>query len=165
MLFKFIKEKMASSSEALFHPSKYVLRVLKEAEDPLEAIESVQSENKVKIPSIHSALSLLDLHGITREETHRSLFNSLQENLRERLSSLDSKNIKRLLDKAFQYTSVPEICSVIMKVLESLSAQQPIDEKCRKEERKREREKGRGEAEFRESTIQFTFSLSSSDIC
>ena len=48
---------MASSSEALFHPSKYVLRVLKEAEDPLEAIESVQSENKVKIPSIHSALS------------------------------------------------------------------------------------------------------------
>ena len=120
---------MASSSEALFHPSKYVTRALKDSEDTLEAIETIQSENKLKIQSIHSALSLLDLHGISREETHRSLFKTLQENLTERLASLDSKNIKRLLDKAFQYTSVPEICSVVMKMLETLSEQQPIDEK------------------------------------
>ena len=121
---------MASSTatnEVLFKRSQYVQKIFRESDESVEAIEAIQRDNRMKVPSVHAALSLLDLHGISREEIHQSLFVSLQENLRIKLESLDAKNMRRLLDKAFQYTSVPELCVVVMKMLESMS--QPIDEK------------------------------------
>jgi negative elongation factor B len=118
---------MASVNEALFKPAQYIQKIFKDAGDPSDAIEIIQKDNKIKVPSVQAALSLLDLHGISREEIHQSLFTSLENDLCSRLEALDAKGIRRLLDKAFQYTSVPEMCRVVMKMLETISV--PIDEK------------------------------------
>lgn len=115
------------SAEALFKPQEYIQKTFQGSEEPSDAITTIQRDNRVKIPSVYPALSLLDLHGMSRYEVHQTLFHSLQDSLRSKLESLDTKTIKRLLDKAFQYTSIPQLRLVVMSILETIP--QPIDEK------------------------------------
>lgn len=118
---------MARVPEALFQPSDYVRKAFKETEEGLDAINEVQEENRVKIPSVHPALSLLDLHEVPRTQVHLNLFQRLREMLEQRLESLDDKGLRRLLEKSFRYVAVPELRGVVMSLVEALPP--PVDER------------------------------------
>jgi len=106
--------------------SQYVEGVFSEVGDPLEAISSLQHDNRVRLPSMQPALPILDLHGISRAEIYGSMFIKLQERLLEKVDSLDTKGLTKLLDKCFRYIGSGELRTVCMKIMQKLPE---IDEK------------------------------------
>ena len=97
-----------------------------DAEDPLDAISTAQHENRVRISSMQPALPILDLHGISRGETHGSMFQTLQDNLLEKVDGLDTKGLTKLLGRCFQHIGTKELRSVCLKIMQKLPE---IDEK------------------------------------
>ena len=118
---------MAKVPEALFRPSEYVQKAFKKAEEGLDAITDVQEDNRIKIPSVQPALSLLDLHEVSRTQIHLDLFQRLREKLEHRLELLDDKGVRKLLEKSFRFVTVPELRGVVMSLVEALP--QPVDER------------------------------------
>lgn len=98
----------------------YVGRVFEETEDGLDTISSVQEEARVRISSVHPALPILDLHGITRAEVHDSLFRKMQDRLLSRVDELDSKGLTKLLDKCFRHISSKELRDVGLQIMQKL---------------------------------------------
>lgn len=111
--------------QALFNPAQYIEQAFQEVEDPIDAIEAIQKENKIKVPSVQPALCFLDLHGIPREDVYKSLFKKLQDTLNVQFKKLEERGRKRLVDKIFQYTAIPDLRPVVMSVLEQASFQIP----------------------------------------
>lgn len=114
---------MADNREAAL---AYVEEVYKDSEDALEAISTVQHENRVRISSIQPALPMLDLHGISRAEVHGRVFNSLQEKLLEKVDGLDGRGLAKLLGRCFQYIGTAELRNVCLQIMQRLPE---IDEK------------------------------------
>ena len=114
-------------AEILLNPHDYVHHVFKQEEDPMDAIANIQKDNRIRVPSLQPALCLLDLHDFTRSEIHQSLFSTLKEMLVSKLPVLEPRAMKRLLDKSFNYASVPELRAVVMNILETMP--KPINEK------------------------------------
>ena len=105
---------------------RYVERVFEETEDALDTISSVQEEARVRVSSMHPALPILDLHGVTRADIHDSLFSELQARLLTRVDELDPKALSRLLDKCFRHISSKELRGVGLKIMQKLPE---VDEK------------------------------------
>lgn len=99
---------------------QYVEGVFSEVGDPLEAISTLQQDNRVRIPSLQPALPILDLHGITRAEIHGSMFAKLQDKLLEKVDSLETKGLTKLLDRCFRYVGTGELRTVCMKIMQKL---------------------------------------------
>lgn len=85
------------------------------------ALETVQSTHKIKVPSLNSALPLLDLHGMKRRDFHSSLLSVLSGELQERLPSVDNKTKEKLLDNCFTFIEREDVLAIIMKILKSMS--------------------------------------------
>lgn len=117
---------MANPSDNIFQPADYVRRVFKDADDDLEAITEIQQENRVKIPSVHPALSFLGLHEVPRAQVHLSLFQRLRNQLEQRLEEMEERGLRKLLEKSFGYVSVPELRPVVMSIVEAMPP--PVDE-------------------------------------
>ena len=115
------------AAEMLQNPSEYVQHMFKEEEDPVDALNNIQKDNKIKVPSLQPALCLMDLHDLPRHEIHTSIFETLEEMLVSKLPVLEPRAMKRLLEKSFAYVSVPELRVVVMKILETMP--KPINEK------------------------------------
>lgn len=99
----------------------YILNVVKEAEDALDGISTVQQDNIVKISSMQPALPMLDLHGVTRAEIHASLFRTMQDKLLNQVKSLESRGLAKLLDRCFRYIGAEEeLRSVCLSIMEKL---------------------------------------------
>ncbi|XP_071948538.1 negative elongation factor B-like [Antedon mediterranea] len=95
--------------------------------NPVEAIQSFQSENGILLPSLHYALPLLDLHGINRLEFHQSIMEELSDKLISRLQELASsdekdryKKIEDLLAKSFPLISISSVQPVVMAMMKHL---------------------------------------------
>ena len=104
----------------------YVERTFEETEDALDTISSVQDEARVRVSSVHPALPILDLHGITRAGIHDSVFRTLQDKLLSRVDELDSKGLTKLLDKCFRHISSKELRGVCLQIMQKLPQ---VDEK------------------------------------
>lgn len=104
----------------------YIERTFEETEDALDTISSVQDEARVRVSSLHPALPILDLHGITRAEIHDSLFRKMQAKLLSRVDELDSKGLTKLLDKCFRHISSKELRGVCLQIMQKLPQ---VDEK------------------------------------
>ncbi len=104
----------------------YVEEVYKDSEDALEAIATVQHENRVRISSMQPALPILDLHGISRAEIHRSVFHNLQARLLEKVEKLDTRGLTKLLGRCFQYIGTADLSNVCLQIMQKLPE---IDEK------------------------------------
>ena len=85
------------------------------------ALETVQSNHKIKVPSLNSALPLLDLHGMKRCDFHTSLLSVLSLKLQERLSHVDNKTKEKLLDSCFSFIEREDVLVIIMKIFKSMS--------------------------------------------
>lgn len=97
------------------------MNVFKDAEDSLDGIATVQQDNKVRISSMQPALPMLDLHGVTRADIHISLFRTMQEKLLEKVDSLDSRGLTKLLDRCFRYIGAEEeLRTVCLRIMEKL---------------------------------------------
>lgn len=121
-------------ADILQNPQEYVQNVFKEEDnetsednDPFDAINNIQKENKIRVPSLEPALCLMDLHDLPRRDVHHSLFETLKEMLISKLEVLEPRSMKRLLDKSFAFVNVPELRQVVMKILETMP--KPINEK------------------------------------
>ena len=119
-----ILQKMA---EILQSPVEFVQQMFKDEEDPTDAITNIQKENRVKVTSLQPAFFLMDLHDLTRREIHLSILQTLKEMLISKLEILEPRAMKRLLDKSFAYVSVPELRSVVMRILETMP--RPVNER------------------------------------
>ncbi len=98
----------------------YVEEVYKDSEDALEAISTVQHENRVRLSSMQPALPILDLHGVSRAEIHGSIFHSLQGKLLEKVNGLDGRGLNKLLGRCFQYIGTAELRSVCLQIMQKL---------------------------------------------
>jgi negative elongation factor B len=104
----------------------YIERVFEETEDGLDTISSVQEEARVRVSSMHPALPILDLHGVTRSGVHDNLFAALQAKLLGRVDELDQKGLAKLLDKCFRHISSKELRGVCLQIMQKLPE---VDEK------------------------------------
>lgn len=104
----------------------YIERVFEETEDGLDTISSVQEEARVRISSMHPALPILDLHGVTRTGVHDSLFADLQTKLLSRVDELDQKGLAKLLEKCFRHITSKELRGVCLQIMQKLPE---VDEK------------------------------------
>ena len=104
----------------------YIERIFEETEDGSDTISTVQEEARVRVSSMHPALPILDLHGITRAGIHDSLFRKMQDKLLERVDELDSKGLTKLLDKCFRHISSKELRGVCLRIMQKLPQ---VDEK------------------------------------
>ena len=104
----------------------YILNVVKEAEDVLDGISTVQQDNIVRISSMQPALPMLDLHGVTRSDVHASLFRTMQDKLLNQVKGLESRGLTKLLDRCFRYIGAEEqlrlVCLSIMEKLPSVDS-------------------------------------------
>lgn len=97
--------------------SQHLKNALINCEDPLKAISDFQEENSILLPTLKSALNLLDLHSVKRLEFHASIADELKDNLVKRIEDLtasinsptvskeqhneDLRKLEDLLDKSF----------------------------------------------------------------
>jgi negative elongation factor B len=97
--------------------SQHLKNALINCEDPLKAISDFQEENSILLPTLKSALNLLDLHNVKRIEFHASIADELKENLVKRIEELtasiysqtaskdqhneDLRKLEELLEKSF----------------------------------------------------------------
>ena len=87
------------------------------------ALEAVQSKHKVKVNSLHSALPLLDLHGLRRRDFHSSLLTVLSAALQKIVESgLDDRSKERLLESGFALVDREEVQPILMRILKSMSS-------------------------------------------
>lgn len=100
---------------------------LKNASDPIEAIEEFQLEKGILLPSLRPMLPLLDLHGVKRLEFHESVLEELKERLRiqtEKLGRSDSRQdhrrLQELLVRSFAFIKIPALQPVVMSVLKNV---------------------------------------------
>lgn len=99
----------------------YILDTLKEAEDSLDGIATVQQDNKVRISSMQPAIPMLDLHGMTRADVHFSLFKTMQDKLLLKVGSLENRGLTKLLDRCFRYIGAEqELQAVCLRIMEKL---------------------------------------------
>lgn len=106
--------------------AEYILKTLKEAEDSVDGITTVQQDNKVRISSMQPSLPMLDLHGVTRADIHTSLFRIMQDKLLLKVDNLENRGLTRLLDRCFKYIGAEEelqtVCLHIMQKLPTVDA-------------------------------------------
>lgn len=97
--------------------SQHLKNSLNNCDDPLRAISDFQEENSILLPTLKSALNLLDLHNVKRIDFHMSIADELKENLLKRVDelsssihststskdqqSVDLKKLEELLEKSF----------------------------------------------------------------
>jgi negative elongation factor B len=97
--------------------SQHLRNSLISCDDPLKAISEFQEENSVLLPTLKSALNLLDLHNNKRLDFHLSIGDELKEHLTKKIEALtasinspniskdqyneDLKKLEELLDKSF----------------------------------------------------------------
>lgn len=97
--------------------SQHLKNALISCDDPLKAISDFQEENSILLPTLKSALNLLDLHNVKRLDFHVSIADELKENLVKRVEELtasinststpkdqhneDLKKLEELLEKSF----------------------------------------------------------------
>lgn len=105
----------------------YILEALKEAEDSLDGIATIQQDNKVRISSMQPAIPMLDLHGMTRADVHSSLFKTMQDKLLLKVGSLENRGLTKLLDRCFRYIGAEqELQAVCLRIMEKLPS---VDQK------------------------------------
>lgn len=99
----------------------FLQEALTNTTDPLGAIEEFQVENSILLPSLQSALPLLDLHGIRRREFHTSTFEELRNKLIERISDISKsgdasavEKLEAILDKSFPLIKIESLQPVSM---------------------------------------------------
>lgn len=93
--------------------SQHLKNSLINCDDPLKAISDFQDENSILLPTLKSALNLLDLHNVKRLEFHASIADELKDNLIKRIEELtgsvhskeqhadDLRKLEELLEKSF----------------------------------------------------------------
>ena len=97
--------------------SQHLKNSLINCDDPLKAISDFQEENSILLPTLKSALNLLDLHNVKRLEFHASIAEELKENLIKKIEELtasvnapttskdqhadDTRKMEELLEKSF----------------------------------------------------------------
>lgn len=114
--------------ESLKIGQKQLRNKLKNASDPIKAIEEFQMDKGILLPSLRPMLPLLDLHGVKRLEFHQSVLEELRERLKqqtERLGKSDSKHdhrrLQELLVRSFAFIKVPCLQPVVMAVLKNVN--------------------------------------------
>jgi negative elongation factor B len=101
--------------------SQHLKNALINCDDPLKAIVDFQEENSVLLPTLKSALNLLDLHSVRRLDFHSSIADELKDQLVKRVEELtasvnsptttkeqsadDLKKLEELLTKSFPLIS------------------------------------------------------------
>lgn len=99
--------------------SQHLKNSLINCDDPLKAISDFQEENSILLPTLKSALNLLDLHAVRRLDFHVSIADELRDNLVKKVEELsvsingvnkdsnssvlneDKRKLEELLDKSF----------------------------------------------------------------
>ena len=104
------------STEAIAH----IGAIFKDTGDALETISTVQHENRIRMSSMHPALPMLDLHGLSRGEVNSSLLQKMEAKLLSRVDTLDTKGLTKLLDKCFRHISAKELQSVCLRIMQKL---------------------------------------------
>lgn len=101
---------------------------LKNASDPIKAIEEFQLDKGILLPSLRPMLPLLDLHGVKRLEFHQSVLEELKERLKQQTERLgksespqDHRRLQELLVRSFAFIKVPTLQPVVMAVLKNVS--------------------------------------------
>jgi negative elongation factor B len=101
--------------------SQHLKNSLINCDDPLKAIAEFQEENSVLLPTLKSALNLLDLHNVRRLDFHVSIADELKDQLTKRVEELtasinspttskeqlaeDQRKLEELLNKSFPLIS------------------------------------------------------------
>lgn len=98
--------------------SEYIRSMLADCADPVQVIERFQSENAFQAPTIQSALPLLDLHGILRQDFYSGLLSKFSEKLLTQVKTLPANEIISLIDDSLQYAHVEVLQPVFMQILE-----------------------------------------------
>lgn len=101
---------------------------LKNASDPIKAIEEFQLDKGILLPSLRPMLPLLDLHGVKRLEFHQSVLEELKEKLRQQTEKLgkseskqDHRRLQELLVRSFAFIKIPTLQPVVMAVLKNVN--------------------------------------------
>lgn len=101
---------------------------LKNASNPIKAIEEFQLDKGILLPSLRPMLPLLDLHGVKRLEFHQSVLEELKERLRQQTEKLgkseskqDHRRLQELLVRSFVFIKIPTLQPVVMAVLKNVN--------------------------------------------
>ena len=111
--------------------SQHLKNSLTHSEDPLKAISDFQEENSVLLPTLKSALNLLDLHNVRRLDFHMSIADELKDHLTRRVEELtgsassppsgdEFKKLEELLNKSFPLIFLPRLQPLIFLIMKGL---------------------------------------------
>lgn len=113
---------------SLIKAQQYLKDKLKNASDPIKAIEEFQLDKGILLPSLRPMLPLLDLHGVKRLEFHQSVLDELKERLRQQTEKLgkseskhDHRRLQELLVRSFAFITIPTLQPVVMAVLKNVN--------------------------------------------
>uniref|UniRef100_A0A914ZVJ2 Negative elongation factor B n=3 Tax=Parascaris univalens TaxID=6257 RepID=A0A914ZVJ2_PARUN len=95
--------------------------------DPIETIKEFQERNSINLPTLKSALKLLDLHNVRRTEFHEMVIADMTERLLSKLRVVGASGTKessikleQQLEKSFKLYRVPKIRPVVLETLKQL---------------------------------------------
>lgn len=95
--------------EKLGIPGKSVLRtILSTSEDPMADIKTFQSDNAILLPSLKSALPLMDLLEVSRFQFNSAVLDDIQKRLLNRITEL-SQPSERIYLSAVCSTIIPSL--------------------------------------------------------
>eukprot|EP00742_Colponemidia_sp_Colp-10_P006623 GILJ01007097.1.p1 GENE.GILJ01007097.1~~GILJ01007097.1.p1 ORF type:complete len:559 (+),score=89.17 GILJ01007097.1:45-1721(+) len=86
--------------------------------DPRRAIKEFQEQNGLMDPVSASAMSLLDVLGVSRAETYKGLMQTLREKLLASIPTLGQTQLDSLLSETFPYIAIPELQCIPLALLE-----------------------------------------------
>lgn len=114
--------------KSLFLGQQHLRNKLKNAKDPLKAIEEFQLAKGILLPSLRPMLPLLDLHGVRRLDFHQSVLEELKERLKHQTEMLgkseskeDHRRLQELLVRSFVFIKIPTLQPVVMAVLKNVN--------------------------------------------
>ncbi|XP_020285501.1 negative elongation factor B [Pseudomyrmex gracilis] len=109
------------------HGQEFLRDALTSCTDPLKAIEEIQLQHGILLPSLRPMLPLLDLHGVRRLDFHASVLEELREKLIKRINEIGTeradkgasgdRRLKDLLSKSFPAVRVDALRPIVMCIL------------------------------------------------
>lgn len=120
---------MASAlSEVDISDANHLRSLLNQTNDPLRQIADFEKANRINLVSLNPALPLLDLHNVSRNEFHQSVFDQLKLVLERRIEDFSKKSkedlyaaLNKILDKAFPLAAAPSLQPFVMRMLSKLN--------------------------------------------
>lgn len=117
-----------STRDELDLPNPANVREVLSSDDTLPAIKDFQSNHGILLPSLKPALPLLDLHGISRLDFHRSVFEEFRSQLLSRIREISSETnnqnrytlLGELLNKTMPAIKVKILRPIIMCLMQQL---------------------------------------------